>query len=231
MKKIFPVSLLSLTFLLSCGNEKPMQNQEDSLAGNGIDSAAESVIAESLLELKSESEIIKKYGVSAVTYDTIWGAEGFFTMGTCLKTDDASHIEIMWTDSAKREGVISVSLVSDAEYFAPQLPSGKWKSRTGVFIGMTIEELEKLNGRPFVFSGFGWDYGGGVIRWENGTLQDKGIAIQLNEGVQSSALPEKEYLKCVGDVELMSSDTSARKMKPRVWSFSVAKIQDKTELF
>ena len=226
MKKIFPVSLLALTILLSCGNEKPIQSEEDSLAGNGIDSAAESVIVESLLDLKSESDIIRKYGANAVTYDTIWGAEGFFTMGTWIKTDDASHIEIMWTDSAKREGVISASLVSDADYFAPQLPSGKWKSRTGVFIGMSIEELEKLNGRPFVFSGFGWDYGGGIIRWENGTLQDKGIAIQLNEGVQSSALPEKEYLKCVGDVELMSSDTSARKMKPRVWSFSVAKIQD-----
>jgi hypothetical protein len=226
MKKIFPVSLLALTILLSCGNEKPIQSEEDSLAGNGIDSAAESVIVESLLDLKSESDIIRKYGANAVTYDTIWGAEGFFTMGTWIKTDDASHIEIMWTDSAKREGVISASLVSDADYFAPQLPAGKWKSRTGVFIGMSIEELEKLNGRPFIFSGFGWDYGGGIIRWENGTLQDKGIAIQLNEGVQSSALPEKEYLKCVGDVELMSSDTSARKMKPRVWSFSVAKIQD-----
>lgn len=226
MKKIFPVSLLALTILLSCGNEKPMQFEEDSLAGNGIDSAAESVIVESLLDLKSESDIIRKYGATAVTYDTIWGAEGFFTMGTWIKTDDASHIEIMWTDSAKREGVISASLVSDADYFAPQLPAGKWKSRTGVFIGMSIEELEKLNGRPFVFSGFGWDYGGGVIRWENGTLQDKGIAIQLNEGVQSNALPEKEYLKCVGDVELMSSDTTARKIKPRVWSFSVAKVQD-----
>ena len=226
MKKIFPVSLLALSILLSCGNEKPIQSEEDSLAGNGIDSAAESVIVESLLDLKSESDIIRKYGANAVTYDTIWGAEGFFTMGTWIKTDEASHIEIMWTDSAKREGVISASLVSDADYFAPQLPAGKWKSRTGVFIGMSIEELEKLNGRPFVFSGFGWDYGGGIIRWENGTLQDKGIAIQLNEGVQSSALPEKEYLKCVGDVELMSSDTSARKMKPRVWSFSVAKIQD-----
>lgn len=226
MKKIIPVSLVALAFLSSCGNTNTENNNADSVANNSPDSAAESVIVETLLDLKSEADIIKKYGSSAVTYDTIWGAEGFFTMGTMLKTDDVSHIEIMWTDSAKREGLISASLVSDADYFASQLPAGKWKSRTGVFLGMSIEELEKLNGRPFVFSGFGWDYGGGVIRWENGTLQDKGIAIQLNEGVQSSALPEKEYLKCVGDVELLSSDTSARKMKPRVWSFSVAKIQD-----
>ncbi len=210
----------------SCGNDKPQNINPDSLSGGGLDSAAESVIVESLLDLKSEADIIKKYGAEAVNYDTIWGAEGFFTMGTMLRIDDASHVEIMWTDSAKREGLISASLVSDAEYFAPQLPAGKWKSRTGVHLGMSIENLEKLNGRPFVFSGFGWDYGGGVMRWENGTLQDKGIAIQLNEGVQSDALPEKEYLKCVGDVELMSSDTSARKLKPRVWSFSVAKIQD-----
>jgi hypothetical protein len=226
MKKLVSLSLLSLILLNSCGSDQPKSNNEDSLSGSGLDSASESVIVETILDMKSESDLIKKYGAAAVSYDTIWGAEGFFTMGTMLKTDDASHIEIMWTDSAKREGVISASLVSDAEYFAPSLPAGKWKSRTGVHIGMTLDQLEKLNGRPFVFSGFGWDYGGGVIRWENGTLQDKGIAIQLNEGVQSDAVPEKEYLKCVGDIEVMSSDTSARKLKPRVWSFSVAKIQD-----
>ena len=38
-----------------------------------------------------------------------------------------------------------------------------WKSKEGLRVGMTAEELERLNGGPFKFYGFGFDYGGQVF--------------------------------------------------------------------
>lgn len=36
---------------------------------------------------------------------------------------------------------------------------------------MTLGQLQKLNGRPFLFNGFDWDYGGLVISSEGGKLE------------------------------------------------------------
>jgi hypothetical protein len=42
-----------------------------------------------------------------------------------------------------------------------------WTSAAdGVHIGISLEKLNKLNGRSFTFSGFECDYGGNVIDWK-----------------------------------------------------------------
>jgi hypothetical protein len=38
-----------------------------------------------------------------------------------------------------------------------------WRSKEGLRVGTTAEELERLNGGPFKFYGFGFDYGGQVF--------------------------------------------------------------------
>jgi hypothetical protein len=38
---------------------------------------------------------------------------------------------------------------------------------------MTLGQLQKLNGRPFLFNGFGWDYGGLVTSWDGGRLEKR----------------------------------------------------------
>ncbi len=188
------------------------------------DSLASLPYLENVLALQSETDLIRKYGQASVTYDTIWGYEGYFTMGTYLITDKNSRIEILWTDSAARKGIISATLVSTADYYSEKLEPGNWKSSTGVFLGMSVYELEKLNGRPFKFSGFGWDYGGGVMSWEGGTLDGKGIAVQLSEGT-SAELTQEETNQILGDVMVMSDNPTVKKLKPRVWSISVAKVR------
>ena len=196
---------------------------------NGTSETNETVIQEKepcledILVFGSEEELAKKYGKGSISYDTIWGAEGFFTMGTYVRTDEYAHVEILWSDSAAKKGMISATLVSDADYYAEKLEPGKWKSCTGAYLGMSTDALQKLNGRPFKFSGFGWDYGGGVMSWENGTLDKKGIAVQLSEG-SSAELSQDETNQVLGDVPVMSNNPVLQKLKPRVWSISVAKI-------
>jgi len=227
MKKIvFGMGVLLVVGIASCtGNSAENVGKKERVADSArvADSVASLLRIENVLDIDSEEELKKKYGPSYVSYDTIWGAEGYFTMGTYLRMDQITHVEIMWMDSAVRTGMISATLVSDDDYFAEQLGKGVWSSRTGVCIGMNTDELERLNGRPFTFSGFGWDYGGGVISWEGGSLDQKGIAIQLSEGANAD-LQQNEINQVFGDITVVSNNAVLKKLKPRVRTFSVAKV-------
>ena len=90
---------------------------------------------------------------------------------------------------------------------------------------MPIEELQKLNGRPFTFSGFGWDYAGSVHNWQKGELDGKGIAVQLAEGPAAVELTPEESAQILGDVAVQSDNPVLKPFRPRVWSISVARVQ------
>jgi hypothetical protein len=57
-------------------------------------------------------------------------------------------------------------------------PRSGWGAH-GVRLGMTLPELQALNGGPLAVSGFGWDYGGRVVDWRGGKLADLGITADL----------------------------------------------------
>jgi hypothetical protein len=229
MRFTLVISVL-ITFLISgCGEsgkevnlDSLRQVQEDSLRR---DSSDHIYCLEYLLYRDSEAEFVKDYGAEIVKYDTIWGAEGFFTTGTILRVDTNSRVELLWMNEANRTGLISATVVSESDWYGDTLAAGKWKSCAGLEIGMTLEEVEMLNGRPFTFRGFGWDYAGGLISWEDGKLGGQGISIQMAEGNGYDSLPQKEYEAILGDVPILSSDLTARKSGARVWSISVAKMQ------
>lgn len=184
-------------------------------------------VLEDLLDIKDETELKKVYGADKVKYDTIWGAEGFFTMGTILKTDAESRIEITWENGKTKTGIISVTLVSDQDWYSDTIKAGMWYSNNSIGIGMKVSHIECVNGRPFTFSGFGWDYAGSVIDWQKGNLEGKGIAVQLSEGPTSPStdLSPEEIASVLGDVEVQSDNPVLKHYRPRVWSISVAKVQ------
>lgn len=206
-------------------DEDAKSDSVDVVKSDPVDTARQRYKLEFLLDFNSENELVQAYGKNHVIYDTIWGAEGFFTMGTILKTENVSRIEITWKNDAKKTEIVSATLVSDQNWFGDSIQPGMWHSNTGIKLGMSLEEVEKINGRPFSFSGFGWDYAGGLMSWEGGTLEGKGISIQMSEGTGYDSLPEDEYTKILGDVPVMSNNATARKSGARVWSVSVAKVE------
>ena len=219
MKKPVIITLFLSLFLVFAGCDSTTTDGHtnvDSVAA--ADSIAWSHSLESLLQIPNEQELRTRFGKDAVKFDTIWGAEGFFTMGTVLKTEPESRIEITWSNEETKTGIVSVTQVSDSDWYGDTIPSGKWKSATGVLLGLSIEQLEKVNNRPFTFSGFGWDYAGSVIDWKKGALEGKGIAVQLAEGPTDEDLSDSEATSVLGDVLLQSDNPTARKFHPRVWS-------------
>lgn len=83
-------------------------------------------------------------------------------------------------------------------------PGGHWtEGNHGVRVGTSLAELNRLNGGPFVFSGFDWDYGGYVNDWKGGELE--GLTVRLTYGMEVMYDEDESYIKvAVGDQPVRS---------------------------
>ena len=108
------------------------------------------------------------------------------------------RLEVIWDpENEKKKVVFDVHVIGTA-----------WKFENGLKVGMTLEEVEKINGKPFKISGFAWDYGG-YANFEGGKLFGK-VSLRFNPSTEE--IPE--YL--MGDKELSSTDKKLRAAKPMV---------------
>jgi hypothetical protein len=85
----------------------------------------------------------------------------------------------------------------------------RWHISGGIPFTSTLEELEKRNGRPFVFNGFGWDLGGFITSWVGGKLE------KLLQGVRLFVDCKGPYPdRMNGDgVRLRSDDPDIRRLQ------------------
>jgi hypothetical protein len=97
---------------------------------------------------------------------------------------------------------------------------GNWGTEYGLGLGTTLKELEKMNGKPFQFAGFGWDYGG-IVTWEGGNLDTMSATVVLDFPPNNSH-PESDSL--IGDrVDLMSNQRIPQEINPVVHSIRFRK--------
>jgi hypothetical protein len=143
----------------------------------------------SIFRALSKSSLAAAYGASNVSVEKVIGAEGeSVTMETALFAKRPSEkIRIDWSDKANK-------IVSGVEIFG-----SKWVGPAGVHVGSTIAELEQANGKPFTFSGLGWDYGGLVKDWRGGALGP----VKPTRGGPGNLPPD-----CRMDIELASAPSA-----------------------
>lgn len=109
----------------------------------------------------TERSLKERYGQEAVVQD-LPGAEGEQYKGLVLfpKARDG-RIEVAFTDAkGKRASGLTLRDAGKAS---------RWNVG-GVTIGSSLAEVQKANGKPFLVSGFEWDYGGFVTDWKGGAL-------------------------------------------------------------
>lgn len=96
----------------------------------------------------SESRLIEIFGKENVVTGEVPGPEGTTMIATRVFDDDPERrLQFVWWDE---EGLANPSTI--------ELPPGD--SVAGLHAGMTVKEVEALNGEPFTMTGFFWDYGG-----------------------------------------------------------------------
>jgi hypothetical protein len=158
-------------------------------------------VLDSLLKYDSEQELIAEFGKEMIVRDTSWYPEGMGQyIETVLYPNTKNEVRFVWKDSASFSQLQYLSVVRD---------SSDWSTR-GVKVGTRLTDLVALNGTDFTFSGFGWDYGGSVA-WEPG-----GNLVGLQLELCPSDYQDIDGDSLIGDVNISSRSTVAKKNNPRV---------------
>jgi hypothetical protein len=134
--------------------------------------------------------------------------EGETAPGTVLYPGDSlRRIEIIWRDTVAQQGPARIVLRGG---------QSRWQVGRGISLGTSLQDLERLNGRPFTLAGFGWDYAGVVTSWNGGSLDSAlaGIKLYLDPGpAQHESAP---YSQVLGDRDYSSSLPAMQQLNPRV---------------
>jgi hypothetical protein len=156
----------------------------------------------------SEAQLKQRYGPEMVSSSRIQIGEGETMAGTVLFPGDSLRTaEIIWADSVSRRRPARFILRGSKSL---------WRTARGISLGTTLHELERLNGRPFMLAGFGWDYGGVVTDWGGGALDTAlaGVKLYLDPGPEQ--YQSAPYTEVLGDRDYSSSLKPMQQMNPKV---------------
>ncbi len=156
----------------------------------------------------SEAELRQHYGASAVESTRIEIGEGESAAGAVLfPADSLRRAEVVWQDSVNRRRPARLIIRGDRT---------QWQLPRGISLGTTLQELERLNGRPFLLAGFGWDYAGVITDWKGGALDSAlaGMKLYLDPG--TAQYQSKAYSQVSGDQDFSSSLPPMQQLNPHL---------------
>ena len=142
------------------------------------------------------------FGRDKVKDGKLPAAEGETVDGARIKVAEGRELEVIWVPDAVNKRISEVSLLGK-----------NWKLDNGLCLGLGIEEVEKINGKPFIVNGFDWDYGGYAF-FDDGTL-GTGLTVRF------SPTEENYSLEIVGDKKVPSSSAALRAAHPLVVEITV----------
>ena len=110
--------------------------------------------------------------------------------------------------------------------FGTQTGPCRWRTASGIRIGLPLMELQKLNGKPFQLMGFGFEGQGAVTSWRHGALEEDPAAcghlvVRLSPAAEvegrSMSKQEASSLKALqGDKPYSSASLSLLELNPGV---------------
>lgn len=167
----------------------------------------------------SEATLVKAFDRANVVSAELDGAEGSTERGTVLFPKDAARrVEIFWHDTRQRRRPATVRVRRNSTWsIAPATPSAR-----ALTVGLSLDDVAAINGRPFSLSGFGWDMGGYATDWKGGRLDtiaggcSLSVRFDPDPKVTGSALD-----RASGDKPLSSSGPVARAVRPIVSEISL----------
>ncbi len=165
-----------------------------------------------------EAALRRAYGGARVQpYDVEIG-EGLVCRGARVAFGHGHSMAITWRDPKTRSGALSVFV-----------KGSKWRTKEGVRLGISLKQLERINGGPFMLTGFAWDYSGTVVGWRGGRLAHYGaprrkasIVLRLGPGQAGYDRIEREgWGQLIGDHDLSSTDPGMQALNPRAYLLQV----------
>ncbi|WP_029034502.1 hypothetical protein [Salinimicrobium terrae] len=130
--------------------------------------SAEKYQLENLAEVISKNDLQKIYPEAEI-------AEGIdlFEEGTeqraysILYPNTSDELLIIWDDKTKNK---PHQIYTEND--------GRWKTKEGIEVGTSYEDLVEINEGAIDFYGFGWDYSG-AVDWKDGKMKDSNVRVFL----------------------------------------------------
>lgn len=208
MRIIYLIALFITVLVSGCGQETADETTTTQDAAPAAAPAMEEEPTEAFLNDRSfvpgkrigmitatstPASIATDYGEENFVLDSIPLGEGYLIPGYRLFPDQAGELSVLFPGGEMNLKDLQVTI--DA-------PDTTWYGKgTGIRIGTTLGELNKLNGNPFEMMGFDWDYGGVVTDWRGGNLADYRVRLAYDyQSIRDRQIPTS----LVGDKRIMS---------------------------
>lgn len=231
-KKYLYLSLLSLG-LVACGQST--ETIEDATENHADTTQVVEIVEEEIVEevakidfskfdhyatILTKTDLIAEFGEENLEDKTAWFAEGTVERkSTVLTNPNNGHIvKYIWADSDNETTawIEATHYVWGEDYGVEG--TQELEAENGLKLGMSLAELRAWNGDDFRFSGFGWDYAGGVFAEEGSKLTDSKVQVRLmNDQVESN----EGFDFMIGDVELHADDENLKNAPVLVEQFSL----------
>lgn len=147
--------------------------------------SADIVFAEDLMKLVSHEYLATVFGPSNVKKDIFYFSEKEVNHCSVLFPNTNLQVIFIWKDEENHEDLSFMLLgghlnTKGAQGFNRAIEMNKWRSQQGVYLGMSLRDLEKLNGAPILFYGWESEQPGMISPKTTGNINFKKLGIQLN---------------------------------------------------
>lgn len=195
MKKI--ILFLSVAVLTACSSNSEINVPTENL--------------NDILACADAKGLIAKYGERSVILDT-----------SIISGDDTLKGAIIFPGTAKQASVFfHEGKISDVSI---QGESSAWKTSSGLYLGLSLQEVEKINAKNFTISGFGWAHGGSVVSWEGGKLAgDSTLTHLASFRNKRQNISVEEFNKVSGEAEFDVRHPSIQQMNPTLEQITILK--------
>jgi hypothetical protein len=217
--KYLYLTILSIT-LIACGETEPHNAMVESIvqdttqAQDIIEEIAEvEITKESIIDFSkfdhyatilTKSDLIERFGKENLEDRTAWYAEGTVEkQSTILTNPENGHIiKFVWEDDNTTTSFIEASCYLWSADFGVE---GKQEieAENGLKLGMSLTDLVAWNEDDFEFSGFGWDYAGGVFAKDSSKIANSNIALRL---IDEQNVEGDEWNFLLGDIVFKTND-------------------------
>jgi hypothetical protein len=155
--------------------------------------------------------LIAKYGEKSVLVDT-----------AIISGDDTLKGAIIFPGTAKQANVFfHDGKISDVSI---QGESSVWKTASGLYLGLPLQDVEKLNTKNFTISGFGWAHGGSVVSWEGGKFAgDSTLTHLASFRNKRQNISVDEFNKVSGEAEFDVRHPAIQQMNPVLEQITILK--------
>jgi hypothetical protein len=156
----------------------------------------------------SAVELATAFNSKNVTFADVEAADGTKVPASILfPNDPKGRLEVWWSNPTARSDIHLIVIGGQSIWIAPG----------GIRLGQTLEQVEKINHKPFKLKGFDKDRIATVSDWDGGALATVVGGCHAGLSLHADAKASAEKINALSaDKEYSSSDPAIRAAKPTI---------------